>query len=83
MTLRDQGALARRSSHGPPLYFYSAGPDGKPAAVVGVVHGYGEYGGRYARVMDAWAQRGIASVAIDLRGHGRAGGRRGYCAHFV
>jgi alpha-beta hydrolase superfamily lysophospholipase len=32
--------------------------------------------------MDAWADRGIASVAIDLRGHGRAQGRRGFCEHF-
>jgi alpha-beta hydrolase superfamily lysophospholipase len=49
---------------------------------VGIVHGAFEYGGRYARVMDAWAERGIASVAIDLRGHGRSAGRRGYCRRF-
>lgn len=82
MTIRDQGTLARGSTHGPPLYFYSAVPDATPAAVVGVLHGYGEYGARYAHVMGAWADRGIASVAIDLRGHGRAGGRRGFCERF-
>jgi alpha-beta hydrolase superfamily lysophospholipase len=82
VTIRDQGVLARSSTPGPPLYFYSAAPDGKSAAVIGVLHGYGEYGARYARVMDAWADRGIASMAIDLRGHGRAGGKRGFCRRF-
>jgi alpha-beta hydrolase superfamily lysophospholipase len=32
--------------------------------------------------MEAWADHGIASVAIDLRGHGRSAGRRGYCGRF-
>jgi len=82
MTHRDQRTLSRARTRGPTLYSYVAAPDGKPAAVVGIVHGAFEYGGRYAHVMDAWAERGIASVAIDLRGHGRAGGRRGYCSRF-
>ena len=82
MTTRGQGPLSRGATPGPALYSYSASPDGDAKAVIGVVHGYGEYGGRYARVMDAWAERGIASVAIDLRGHGRAEGRRGYCERF-
>jgi alpha-beta hydrolase superfamily lysophospholipase len=82
MILRDQGTLARAATPGPALYSYSVAPDGKPVAVVGVVHGYSDYGGRYAHVMDAWAERGIASVAIDMRGHGRAAGRRGFCKRF-
>ncbi len=82
MTTRDRGPLSRVKTPGPALYAYTAAPDGQPIAVVGLVHGYGEYGGRYARVMDAWAERGIASVAIDLRGHGRAEGTRGYCERF-
>jgi alpha-beta hydrolase superfamily lysophospholipase len=82
MTHRDQGVLARAVGSGPPLYFYGVTPERPPAAVVGVVHGYGEYGSRYLRVMDVWAQRGIAGIAIDLRGHGRAGGRRGHVERF-
>jgi alpha-beta hydrolase superfamily lysophospholipase len=86
MIVREQGALARATTRGPALHYYSSAPDkprdGKPTAVVGILHGYGEYGARYAHVMDAWTERGIASIAIDLRGHGRAGGRRGYCAGF-
>jgi alpha-beta hydrolase superfamily lysophospholipase len=86
MTNRDQGPLARSLTRGPLLYSYSATPTvqpgQQPVAIVGVVHGYGEYAGRYEHVMGAWAERGIASVAIDLRGHGRAQGRRGYCERF-
>jgi alpha-beta hydrolase superfamily lysophospholipase len=82
MTKRDQGTLSRSITPGPRLYSYSTSPDGTPAAVVGIVHGYADYGGRYAHVMDAWADRGIASIAIDMRGHGRAEGRRGYCRAF-
>jgi alpha-beta hydrolase superfamily lysophospholipase len=85
-TTRAQGTLTRSTTSGPPLYFYSAAPDGGPGqkalAVAGILHGYGEHAGRYAHVMDAWAERGITSVAIDLRGHGRSGGRRGYCERF-
>jgi alpha-beta hydrolase superfamily lysophospholipase len=74
--------VARAATPGPALYSYRTMPDGTPLAVVGVLHGYGEYGGRYAHVMGAWAERGLASVAIDMRGHGRAGGRRGFCERF-
>jgi alpha-beta hydrolase superfamily lysophospholipase len=77
----DEGRVVR-SDHAPPLYFYATTPAGTPRAVVGVLPGYGEYGQRYAHVMDAWAEQGIASVAIDLRGHGRAEGRRGFCHRF-
>ncbi len=82
MTTRAEGALSRAATPGPGLYSCSVTPDGRAVAVVGLVHGYAEYAARYARVMDAWAERGIASVAIDLRGHGRAEGRRGYCERF-
>jgi len=72
----------RRSTSDPELYYRATFPDGALAAVVGILHGYGEHGKRYAHVADAWADSGIASVALDLRGHGRARGRRGYCDHF-
>ena len=82
MTRRDQRTLARTRTPGPSLYSYLASPDSKPQAVVGILHGAFEHAGKYVRVMDAWAERGIASVAIDLRGHGRSGGKRAYCRHF-
>ena len=51
-------------------------------ATIGVLHGYADHAGRYAHVMDAWADAGIGSVALDLRGHGRSEGTRGYCDRF-
>ena len=82
MTRRDQRVVSRTHTRGPDLYAYFASPERKADAAVGILHGYGEYAGRYAHVMELWAGRGIASVAIDLRGHGRSGGRRGHCERF-
>jgi alpha-beta hydrolase superfamily lysophospholipase len=79
---REEGALARRKTGGPPLYSYVTFADGAPRGVITLVHGYADYGGRYAHVAEAWAAKGLTTVAVDLRGHGRAGGRRGYCERF-
>lgn len=80
MTQHQQGVLAR-AAPGPSLYWYVTSAE-QPKAVVGLLHGYAEHGARYAHVADAWAERGITTVAIDLRGHGRAQGRRGHCDRF-
>jgi alpha-beta hydrolase superfamily lysophospholipase len=79
----DEGKLARRRTGGPSLYFNVTLPEGPPEVVVALLHGYADYGARYAHVMDAWAARGIATVAIDMRGHGHAEGPRGSCLHFA
>lgn len=79
----DEGTLDRQRTAGPALYFNAAFPQAPPQAVVGVLHGYADYGARYSHVLGAWAERGIASVAIDMRGHGRAGGDRGFCERFT
>lgn len=49
-----------------------------PAGAVAVVHGLGEHGGRYRRLADALTPRGWSCWAVDLRGMGRSGGRRGH-----
>jgi lysophospholipase len=76
-----QGAVTR-TRPGPSLHFRAALPEGKAEAVVGLLHGYAEHAARYAHVMDAWAERGLATVAIDLRGHGHSQGPRGHCERF-
>ena len=81
MTHMERGSLARARTPGPTLYFSGARPQ-KPVAMVAIVHGYAEHSGRYEHVQRAWADRGLASVAIDLRGHGRAEGARGACRRF-
>lgn len=50
------------------------------AKVVCIVHGIGEYGGRFDRVAKALTDRNIAVVAMDLRGHGNSLGKKGDCA---
>jgi alpha-beta hydrolase superfamily lysophospholipase len=72
----DQGPLARQSTKGPTLYRFVATPEGTPKVVVGLLHGYADYAARYTHVAEAWTERGIAVVGIDMRGHGRAEGLR-------
>ncbi len=82
----DQGTLARKVTEvgrGPALHRFVVEPEGSPKAVVGLLHGYADYGERYAHVAAAWSEVGIATVAIDMRGHGRAEGRRGACERFA
>lgn len=78
----EEAAVTQRAVPGPALYAVTTLPEGAPKAVVGLLHGYADHAARYAHVMDAWAEKGIASVAVDMRGHGRADGPRGFCARF-
>jgi alpha-beta hydrolase superfamily lysophospholipase len=79
---REEGTLVRQRTPGPALYAHCVAPDGPPKLVAGVIHGFADHGARYAHVLDLWAERGVASVALDMRGHGRAEGPRGYCERF-
>jgi acylglycerol lipase len=53
-----------------------------PAAVIAVVHGYGDHGGRYTWFGEDMAARGYAVYVYDLRGHGQSSGRRGQVKRF-
>ncbi len=46
--------------------------------VVLILHGINEHSGRYRHVAEALTGAGLACYAIDHRGHGLSGGRRGY-----
>jgi alpha-beta hydrolase superfamily lysophospholipase len=46
-------------------------PDGAPRAVVLLIHGMAEHGGRYGRFGQALAEAGLACYAHDQRGHGQ------------
>jgi alpha-beta hydrolase superfamily lysophospholipase len=70
-----EGTLASRD--GTSLYVRSVRPP-QPLAVVGIVHGYGDHSGCYAEGMEQLAASGFEAQALDLRGHGRSGGRRGH-----
>jgi alpha-beta hydrolase superfamily lysophospholipase len=53
-------------------------PEGGARAVVALIHGLGEHSGRYQHVADSFTQHGLGVVALDHRGHGRTGGKRGH-----
>ena len=52
-------------------------------AVLALVHGYGEHGGRYRELAVELAGHGLAVHVYDLRGHGLSGGRRGHITRFT
>lgn len=62
--------------------FYRWRPVDDAVAVAVIVHGLAEHGGRYQHVMAALADAGIASLALDLRGHGRSDGTRVFVERF-
>ena len=51
-------------------------PETPPRAVVVLSHGLGEYARRYDHVAQRFAEAGLATYALDHRGHGRSGGKR-------
>jgi alpha-beta hydrolase superfamily lysophospholipase len=51
-------------------------PEDEPTAVVAVVHGIMEHGGRYAKLAEDLTRHGYAVCALDLYGHGRSDGDR-------
>ena len=53
-----------------------------PRALIFIVHGMGEHAKRYAHVVEYFTNVNIATVAIDLRGHGNSEGQRGHMPSF-
>ncbi|MBI5900029.1 MAG: lysophospholipase [Rhodocyclales bacterium] len=51
-------------------------------AVIAVVHGIAEHGGRYAWLAARANAQGIGLLTVDLRGHGRSPGERSYVERF-
>lgn len=65
------------------LTFFTQGwepENGRPKALVALIHGLGEHTGRYTHVGKALTDAGYALVGYDLRGHGKSGGPRGHSA---
>lgn len=78
----DEGSVTDRKTKGPALHYAQAIPkDAK--AILAVLHGYADHVGRYMHVFGALSEMGVGALGIDLRGHGKAGGERGYCESFT
>ncbi|MCB1097516.1 MAG: lysophospholipase [Verrucomicrobiae bacterium] len=53
--------------------------EGAPIKGIAVfIHGLGDHGSRYGRVLERFVRRGIYCIAPDLPGHGRSEGKRGF-----
>ena len=57
---------------------YRAWPRAGATITFAVVHGLGEHSGRYADFAHGMATHGMATYAVDLRGHGKSAGQRGH-----
>jgi lysophospholipase len=78
----EEGSITERAGGGPTLSYQLSVPPNAKAALL-LCHGYGEHGGRYRRVVQRWASKGIACGVLDLRGHGWSAGVRGHCERFA
>lgn len=78
----EESFIRGRTNGAPSLHVSTLRTSGKPRAVLGIVPGYADHGLRYRHVMEALRDQDIASVAIDLRGHGTSEGPRGACRVF-
>jgi acylglycerol lipase len=65
------------------IYWQRSAPAGAPRGVVLISHGYAEHCGRYRELVAHLNARGLATAALDHRGHGRSGGPRGHCTDFT
>ncbi|MGH3675143.1 MAG: lysophospholipase [Mycobacterium sp.] len=63
---------------GVPIVYDVWEPEEEPRGVVVLCHGYAEHARRYDHVAARFGESGLATYALDLRGHGRSGGKRVY-----
>lgn len=64
------------------LFGQSWMPAGNPRGVINLIHGFKEHSGRYNNWATRFTENGYGVIAVDLRGHGRSGGRRGYSSSY-
>jgi alpha-beta hydrolase superfamily lysophospholipase len=54
----------------------------RPSAAVLILHGWSDHAGRWAETAETLKHAGYSAYLLDLRGHGRSGGRRGHLSRF-
>jgi len=65
------------------IYYQAWLPDGKPTAVLLIVHGLAEHSGRYNNVVNRFIPEGYAVYGFDHSGHGRSEGKRVHVHRFA
>jgi alpha-beta hydrolase superfamily lysophospholipase len=66
---------------GTPIVYDVWTPNTDPNGVVVLCHGYAEHARRYDHVAQRFGEAGLVTYALDLRGHGRSGGKRVFLKH--
>ena len=66
-----------------PLFYRRLKTKETPKAVILIVHGMGEHGGRYRVFAEYLAELGVESWVPDLRGFGQSGGKRACLKRFL
>jgi alpha-beta hydrolase superfamily lysophospholipase len=79
----SQNPIQSETSHVPsrdglPLYYQHWWLSTPAKATLVLVHGLGGHSGLFQNVVDALVPQGYHLYALDLRGHGRSPGQRGY-----
>ncbi len=64
------------------IYYQYWLPEGKPTAVLLIVHGLTEHSGRYMNVVNHFVPLGYAVYGLDHIGHGKSSGIRVYVKRF-
>jgi acylglycerol lipase len=54
----------------------------KLKGVICIIHGLGEHSGRYSHMAEFFTDKGYIVEALDIRGHGKSDGKRGYSPHY-
>jgi len=67
---------------GTKLFFQAWLPKTPPKAIIQIMHGYSEHGGRYLNVVNELVPRSYAIYISDHRGHGKSEGPRAYVKSF-
>ena len=61
-----------------PLFYQCWTPTMTPQAIVALVHGLGSHSGLFDNIVQSLVPQGYIVYGLDLRGHGRSPGQRGY-----
>lgn len=76
--VRSQVILAPDNTE---LHIWHAGDPSAEKTLL-LIHGYGEYGGRYTDYLRPLLDRGFRVILPDVRGHGLSGGARGHVLRY-
>ncbi len=73
--------LSTRSDDGTPIRLARWNEEGKRDLLI--VHGFSEHIGRYHHIGEFFAEQGWRVTAMELRGHGKSGGKKGHVEKWI